>query len=128
MVKRLYRQLTKDLEQFELNFNNILRNPNSVCLILEYQSKPLGMIFSYIRTSLSSGKKMIIDELIIDKAHQKQGYGRLLLKHCIKLATKQGLECVELACSLTKPGLHNFYEKEGFAHRMKLYSLLLKTY
>jgi ribosomal protein S18 acetylase RimI-like enzyme len=84
------------------------------------------MLICYVRPTLSSGNKMVIEELVIDRNHRGRGLGSMLLKHCLESAKSRGLDCVELACSLAKPELHRFYERAGFKHRMRLYSLFLE--
>lgn len=124
IIKTLYSQLTADTANVPTDFPTILKDPNAICLILEKET-PIGMVTCYIRTSLSSGKKMVIDEIIIDEPHQGKGYGRQLMEHCITMAKTMKLDCVELTCSLTRQDLHTFYENMGFEHTMRLYHLYL---
>jgi GNAT superfamily N-acetyltransferase len=124
LVKTLYSQLTQDIENVDKDFCAILDDPNAVCLILEDET-PIGMVTCYIRTSLSSGKKMVIDEIIIDTPYRGKGYGRALMEYCITMAKDMGVECVELTCSLTRQNLHRFYESMRFEHTMRLYHLFL---
>lgn len=124
IIKTLYSQLTSDIANVPTDFRAILKDPNAICLILEKET-PIGMVTCYIRTSLSSGKKMVIDEIIIDINYQGRGYGRHLMEHCITMARTMKLDCVELTCALTRPDLHKFYESMGFEHTMRLYHLYL---
>lgn len=124
IIKALYSQLTSDCANVDEDFCAILKDPNSICLILE-EELPVGMVICYIRTSLSSGRKMVIDEIIIDKDYRSKGYGRALMEHCITTAKDMRLDCVELACSLTREDLHAFYESMQFEHTMRLYHLFL---
>jgi ribosomal protein S18 acetylase RimI-like enzyme len=68
---------------------------------------------------------MVIDEIIIDSQYRGKGYGQILMEHCITTAKKMKVDCVELACSLTRPDLHTFYEQAGFEHVMRLYQYYL---
>lgn len=125
IIKSLYGQLAPDVSNVDRDFPAILSDANSICLVLEEQDQPVGMVICYVRSSLSSGKMMIIDEIVINHNHRGRGYGRMLMEHCINLAKARGLDCIELTCSLAKPELHRFYEGMGFKHRMRLYSLFL---
>ena len=140
IIKPLYSQLTSDTANVEKDFPTILNNSNSICLIIEKEKEnigknesenrkekgiPIGMAVCYVRTSLSSGRKMVIDEIIIDAPYQGRGYGRALMEHCITMAKNMGLDCIELACALTRTDLHTFYEGLGFAHTMRWYHLFL---
>lgn len=122
-IKTLYNQLTTDSENVEKDFPIILNDSNSVCFILGEPT--IGMAMCYVRTSLSSGKKMVIDEIIVDNQYRGRGYGHALTEHCIATAKKMDVDCVELACSLTRPDLHTFYENMGFEHVMRLYQRYL---
>lgn len=123
-IKTLYSQLTSDTTNVDRDFPEILKDPNSVCWILE-ERQPIGMVTCSIRTSLSSGRKMLIDELIIDTNCRGKKYGHKLMEHCITFAKERKLDCIELTCSLTRTDLHTFYESMGFEHTMRLYHLFL---
>jgi PhnO protein len=125
-VRNLYSQLSPDVSNVDRDFRSMLADPRAMCLILEMASKPVGMVVAYVRPTLSSGRKMVIDELVIDRDLRGQRLGSLLLEHCIGVAKDQGLDSVEVCCSLAKPELHRFYERTGFKHRMRLYSVFLK--
>ena len=124
-VGALYSQMCPDVSNIDRDFRAILADPRAGCLILEAGSSPVGMIVWYVRSTLSSGRKMVIDELVIDHECRRQGLGMRLLDHCIGLAREQGLDSVEVGCSLVKTGLHRFYERAGLKHRMRLYAMLL---
>lgn len=124
VIKALYSHLTTDTENVDRDFPAILKDSHSICLILEKET-PIGMITCYTRTSLSSGRKMVIDEIIIDENYQGKGYGRTLMEHCIATARNMNLDCIELTCALTREDLHAFYESFGFEHTMRLYHLYL---
>jgi len=124
-VRGLYSQLSADVSNVDRDFQALLADPRAMCLILEKEEKSVGMIIAYVRPTLSSGRKMVIDELVIDRDLRGQRLGSFLLDHCISAAKAQALDSVEVCCSLTKPELHNYYERAGFKHRMRLYSLFL---
>ncbi len=124
-IKALYGQLAPHVANVDRDLPAVLNDPNAICLILEREGRAAGMVLGYVRTSLSSGKKLVIDELVVDHDQRGRGYGRALLEHCIKTARERGLDNVELACSLSDTELHRFYTSMGFEHCMRLYSLFL---
>jgi GNAT superfamily N-acetyltransferase len=127
-IEALYGQLAPEVWNVARDLPTILDDPHALCLVLEVQGRPLGFVCGYIRTSLSCGRTLTIDEIVVDRDQRGRGYGRALLEYCIRLARERGLECVELACSLARPELHRFYERMGFEdRRMKLYSLFLES-
>ena len=64
-VRGLYGQLAPDVLNVDRDFPVLLDDPNARCLILERKSKPIGMVICYLRASLSSGKKMVVEDLVI---------------------------------------------------------------
>ena len=124
-VVDLYAQLSSDVSNVPQDHLAIVRDENSICLIAELDSQPVAMALCYVRTSLSSGRKMVIDDVVVDASHQGAGIGRQMVERCISLAAAREIDSVELSCSLSKPGLHRFYEGLGFQHRMRFYSLLV---
>ena len=45
-------------------------------------------------TTLSSGRKMVIDELVIDQKYRGQGHGTRFIEHCIEMAKEQALDSI----------------------------------
>lgn len=125
VVRNLYAQLSPDVSNVDRDFRSLLTDPQAMCLILEVAGQPVGIVITYVRSSLSSGRKMVIDELVIDHLLRGQRLGTLLLEHCIGVAKDLELDSVEVCCSLVKPELHRFYERAGFKHRMRLYSIFM---
>lgn len=126
LVKRLYRQISSDVSNVDENYPKILEDSNTTFLILEVDSRPIGFVNYSVHISVSSGKHIIIDDLVVDDNHRRQGqHGGELMKHCIMAAKKEGCDCIQLCCSNTKSDLHRFYESLGFIHRMRMYSLIL---
>jgi len=125
VVMGLYAQLSSDVSNVPKDFAAIVSDENAVCLIAESEGRAIGMALCYVRTSLSSGRKMVIDDIVVDVSHRRAGIGRQIVEHCICMAADRDLDSVELSCSLSKPELHRFYESLGFRHRMRFYSLLV---
>jgi GNAT superfamily N-acetyltransferase len=50
-----------------------------------------GMVICYVRPSLSSGKKMFVEDLVIDHRHRQCGLGSLLMQRCIDMAKAEDL-------------------------------------
>jgi len=125
-VAALYGQLAPEVWNVVRDFPAILADPNAVCLIEEERGRPVGFVTAYIRTTLSCGRMLVVDEIATDRDHRGRGYGQMLVDHCIEMARERGLDCVELACSVDRPELHRFYEGRGFEdRRMRLYTLFL---
>ena len=125
LVERLYSQMAPDVSNVDRDFRAMLADPRAICRILEASGEPVGMVIAYVRSTLSSGRKMVIDELVVDREFRGKRLGSLLLDHSINDARVQALDCVELCCSLGNQEIQRFYEKAGFEHRMRLYSVFL---
>ena len=125
-VLRLYAQITSDCGNIVSDLPAVLAGKDAISLLLEVDGQPAGMIFGQIRTSLSSGKHLVLDDLVVDLPYRGRGLGRALIEHAIALAKSAGCDLVALDCSLVKPELHAFYERLGFRHRMRHYSLFLR--
>ncbi|MCC7409696.1 MAG: GNAT family N-acetyltransferase [Phycisphaeraceae bacterium] len=124
-VTALYQQLSPDISNLQRDIPVILADPHSLCIILDVGGAAVGVAFCCVRTSLSAGRKMVIDDLVVDARYRNRGLGRALIQHLTRLAREQGLDCIELCCSIDKPELHTFYERLGFSHRMEMYSMFL---
>jgi hypothetical protein len=74
-VKALYGQLSNDISNIERDYRRIVEDPNSDCLILQNESGPGGMVIFHFTMSLSLGKSMEIDEIMIDERHRDEGFG-----------------------------------------------------
>ena len=125
-VRELYRQLSPDTSNLQRDTPAVLSDPGSLCVLVQVDGHPAGVALCCVRTSLSAGRKMIIDDVVVDIQHRNKGLGLALMQHLIGLAKDKDLDCIELCCSLTKTRLHMFYEHLGFTHRMRMYSLFLK--
>ncbi len=124
VVKELYGQLAPDISNLDRDFPTIVSDAKATCWLLEQESTAVGMVIFSVRSTLSSGRKMVIEELVVDRHHRGRGLGSRLVQSCLDVARAQELDCVEVACPVSKPELHRFYEQAGFAHRMRYYSII----
>ena len=91
-IRNIYSQLCPDVSNIDRDFHSILVDQKAMCLILEIAGKPVGMIVAYVRSIFSAGRKMVIDELMIDGNLRGQRLGSRLLGHCIGVSRVQGLD------------------------------------
>ena len=125
-VLRLYAQICADCGNIISDLPAVIAETNAIRLLLEVDGQPAGMILGQVRTSLSAGRHVVIDDLVVDTAYRRRGLGRALLEHVIALAKSAGCNSVDLDCSHAKSDLHGFYEHLGFRHRMRHYSMFLR--
>lgn len=124
-VARLYSQICPDCANIASDLFAILGDTNATALLLEVGGQPRGMVLGGIRTSLSSGKHFVVDDLVVDAPHRGRGLGRCLMEQVLDVAKRTGCQSVELHCSHAKSELHGFYEHLGFRNRVRCYSLFL---
>jgi GNAT superfamily N-acetyltransferase len=127
LINRLYDVLAVDKSNIERDYFHMLKDPDYICLILELSDLPIGFIICSIRTSLSFGKHMVIDEIVIDSNYQRKGHGQALVEHAVNLARDWRCNSMTLCCSEEKRYLHKFYESVGFEHKMRMYSKFVAT-
>jgi len=124
VVKALYGQLSTDPRIVDSDFRSIVGEPNSGCLMMEIGSSVVGMAIFHFATSLSLGRSMQVEELVIDENHRCEGLGSLLVEHLMRMARERGGDSISLSCSRSNERLHRFHEPHRFSHRMRQYSYI----
>ncbi|MFB0536283.1 MAG: N-acetyltransferase family protein [Anaerolineae bacterium] len=125
-VRHLYSDLTPDLEDFDHYFKTVLEDSHSWPLIVEENNRPIAFVFCHECISLSSGRSLYIDEMVVHEDRRGKGVGTEILSELAQMSIDQGIDCLELRVSLSKPELHRFYERNGFVHRGRFYSKLIR--
>ncbi len=83
----------------------VLRSPNKI----------IGMINLLITISTAEGGfVLILEDLIIDRAHRGQGYGTKLLEYAIDFAKKKNFLRITLLTDQPDEPQKHFYLKNGF--------------
>jgi GNAT superfamily N-acetyltransferase len=122
---RLYAPISSDCGNIVADLPAVLAAADAVNVLLEINGQPAGMVLGQVRTSLSSGRHFVVDDLVVDSPSRRRGLGRALMEHVIAFARSIRCNLVELNCSQTKLDAHAFYESLGFRHRVRHYSLSL---
>ena len=68
-------------------------------------------------TLFHRGKTMIIEDLIVDGPHQRQGIGRQLVEHAERIAGQRGCRGIELSSDLHREDTHLFWEALGYERK-----------
>lgn len=75
--------------------------------------EPCGAIGFRPVTSLSPGRSIFVDDLIVDEAGRGRGIGKALLDFAINHASNEGCETFWLTSGFAREGAHRFYEAAG---------------
>jgi ribosomal protein S18 acetylase RimI-like enzyme len=57
----------------------IVKDPSSRLLLLRHNGAVVGMMHYRLGTSLSKGKNLTIEDVIVDSAHKRKGFGSMMI-------------------------------------------------
>lgn len=106
---------TIDVKTAEKIFNKINSNSDHIIAVAEMEGKIVGSTTLLIETKFihNGGKVGHIEDVVVDKEHQKKGIGEKIVIYLLGIAKEQGCYKTILDCAdEVKP----FYEKLGFKH------------
>jgi ribosomal protein S18 acetylase RimI-like enzyme len=127
-INRMLAQLTGapktvSAEQIEA----IIGSENSHLLAAVDQGQVLGMLTLVVYT-IPSGKRAVIEDLVVDNAVRRRGIGRALLNRAIMRAGAMGATDVNLTSNPSRKAANRLYRKMGFeARTSNTYRLPLPT-
>ena len=114
---------TVSAEQIEA----IIGSENSHLLAAVDQGQVLGMLTLVVYT-IPSGKRAVIEDLVVDNAVRRRGIGRALLNRAIMRAGAMGATDVNLTSNPSRKAANRLYRKMGFeARTSNTYRLPLPT-
>lgn len=73
--------------------------------------------------SWSGRPYVIIENVIVSKAHRKQSIGKAILKYAIEFAQQAGCYKAALMTGSKDPATHRFYESSGFSPSKQGYQI-----
>lgn len=104
-----------NMEDAEKIFEKINSNPDNIIAVAIIDGKIVGSTTLLIETKFihNGGKVGHIEDVVVDKYHQRKGIGEKIIKYLLKYAKDIGCYKTILDCTdEVKP----FYEKLGFKH------------
>jgi GNAT superfamily N-acetyltransferase len=126
-VARLYSQMGVASADLLSDLAVISKDPYSRLLVAARGSDLVAVMHYRLGTSLSKGLHLTIEDVIVDQHWRRLGIGTALVQVCLDEARGLGVDSVDLQCSRTQKGLHEFYSQMGFSHKMRHYSLFLES-
>jgi len=104
-----------NMEDAKKIFEKINSNPDHIIAVAIIDGKIVGSTTLLIETKFihNGGKVGHIEDVVVDKDHQRKGIGEKIIKYLLKYAKDMGCYKTILDCAdEVKP----FYEKLGFKH------------
>ena len=104
-----------DKKTAEKIFDKINSNPDHIVVVAVIEGKIVGSTTLLIETKFihNGGKVGHIEDVVVDKKHQRKGIGEKIIIYLLRYAKDQGCYKTILDCTdEVKP----FYEKLGFKH------------
>ncbi|MCJ7743460.1 MAG: GNAT family N-acetyltransferase [Dehalococcoidales bacterium] len=136
-ILELYRQLAivtapaelaqkPSLEDYRQVFARISAVPGLELLIAEEEGEVAGSLVLFIAPNLSHGGLpwALVENMIVDQKHRRQGIGRLLMDYAIARSKEAGCYRIGLSSDKKRQEAHHFYRSLGFqasAHGFRLY-------
>jgi ribosomal protein S18 acetylase RimI-like enzyme len=120
-ILELYEQLTDEKQHLsayttERVFTEIVSMPNQEFLVVEKDSFIVGSLFLLIVPNLTHSARpwAIIENVIVDNEHRRQGIGRYLIEYALTHCKEVGCYKVQLLSNKRRQEAHQFYRSLGF--------------
>lgn len=97
-------------------FRRIEESPDNRLLVIEAVGAVVGTAqITFITTLTGRGSaKMTIEAVQVHEDMRGRGYGEALMRHCIAIASGQGVGLIDLVSNAARTDAHRFYERLGF--------------
>ena len=93
----------------------LLAHPDARVVVAEEDGQIVALLdVSFRDTLLHGGPAMIIEDLIVDEAHRRQGIGARLVRWAEDVARRRGCHGIELSSDLPREDTHGFWEGLGY--------------
>ena len=112
-LKILFSQTTWASKRKDQDIAKMLQN-TTVFVTIRENSELIG----FGRAMTDGIYRALVDDIIVDSAHQKKGLGKVIIKNILKQ-----LDGIDEIFLNTKPELEEFYKKFGFS---KAYTITMK--
>jgi len=119
LLKSLFTQEAEfcfDAEAQRKGLLAILAAPSvGTIFVIKENEKIVGMVsLLYTVSTALGGRVALLEDMVIEKSSRKKGYGRMLLKACLRYAKENGCLRVTLLTDRDNDVAIAFYESESF--------------
>jgi GNAT superfamily N-acetyltransferase len=104
-----------DLEALRSVFCRLVKAPDAQVLVVEENRRVIALMdLTFRETLFHRGPTMIIEDLIVDEAHRRQGLGSELVRRAEDIARRWGCRGIELSSDLHRAATRRFWEGRGY--------------
>lgn len=110
-------EFVPDYQKQKAGLENIINNAKTgEILVMTIDDKIIGMVsLLYSISTALGGKVGILEDMIIDEKHRKQGFGQELLTEAISFAKRRNCLRLTLLTDYNNYPAITFYQKAGFS-------------
>ena len=127
VISRLLSQLGVGKSLTKEHFNAIIQSDSSHLFIAELSTEQIAGMLTIVTFNIPSGRKVLIEDVVVDEAQRGKGFGRELMLFAIDYAKSLGSESIELTSRPSRISANQLYQSLGFVIReTNYYKYLLK--
>lgn len=115
-INRLIPQLSPNVLPATNQMLFDLVNSNNAILIVAQEEDIIGSL-TLVFNKLISGKKLWIEDVVVDSKIRKKGVGKQLIEFAISYARQNGFSKIDLTSSPNRIAANKLYQKMGFIKR-----------
>jgi len=111
-------------EQIEENLRKMADSDGYQVLLAEDEGQVVGLLgLSFRHTLFHPAPSALIDELVVERGHRRQGVGQRLLAEAIERCRAAGCCEIEVSTERFNEAAQVFYRQRGFNHEAVLFEL-----
>lgn len=111
-------------EQIEENLREMADSDAYQVLLAEDEGQVLGLLsLSFRHTLFHPAPSALIDELVVEQSHRRQGVGQQLMAEAIERCRAAGCCEIEVSTEQSNEAAQEFYRRHGFSHEAVLFEL-----
>lgn len=128
-INELITQLSPNLEMLKVEELNICLRQNYFWLFVAKEKEKIIAMTTLICTNLISGKKGLIEDVVVDQHYRGKGIGYNMLSNVIDIAKKEKIKKLQLTSKPQRIAANEMYKKLGFVKRdTNFYQLNIDEY
>ena len=105
----------QDSREIKSLFERLVSASDSKIIVAEAGGKVVALLdVTFRQTFFHRGLTMIIEELIVDEAHRREGLGTRLVRRAEQIACERGCSAIELSSDLLRDETHEFWHVLGY--------------
>jgi GNAT superfamily N-acetyltransferase len=112
--RQLRTQLPSEHTAYLAALQAVLANGGRLCLAVEDEAVR-GLALWRVVENTYEGRRLYVDDLVVDAAYRSQGVGKALLHWLEDRARALGCAVLALDSGVARAGAHRFYFREGFS-------------